>query len=393
MKHIDKIGIDWQVGLPSGWGTYGRNLCEQLLIKGYTPVPALLDRGMHVDPVRERFYRPLFKENKLVEKMCRFHGGMDVPFPVLHALDNQLDYSAGEPLLSGEPGIGVVFFELSVLGEAFVARAKERFPLIITGSSWNTDVLKEHGYESVAYCPQGIDTTLFHPAPAAGLFKDRFMIFSGGKLEYRKGQDIVVAAFKEFHKRHPEAMLVTAWQNRWPESMKMLGLSDHVTGVPEVGENRVLKVTEWLVENGVPSSAVLDLGECRNADMPSLLREMDVALFPNRSEGGTNLVAMEAMACGVPVILSDNTGHKDLIAPDQCYVLSEQPSIGVRENIPGLRDWGESSVDEILAQLEAAYANREKARAIGLKGADFMAGWNWSAQVDRLLGAIAPYCS
>jgi glycosyltransferase involved in cell wall biosynthesis len=51
--------------------------------------------------------------------------------------------------------------------------------------------------------------------------------------------------------------------------------------------------------------------------MPSVLQEMNVAVFPNRAEGGTNLVAMECMACGLPVILSGNTGHLDLIENGQ----------------------------------------------------------------------------
>ena len=34
---------------------------------------------------------------------------------------------------------------------------------------------------------------------------DRFRVFSGGKLEWRKGQDIVVEAFKRFSNMHPRA--------------------------------------------------------------------------------------------------------------------------------------------------------------------------------------------
>ena len=50
------------------------------------------------------------------------------------------------------------------------------------------------------------------------------------------------------------------------------------------------------------------------AELRDALRRADVALFPNRCEGGNNLVAMESIASGVPVILSANTGHLDIIA-------------------------------------------------------------------------------
>ena len=37
----------------------------------------------------------------------------------------------------------------------------------------------------------------------------------GGKLEMRKGQDIIIRAFRLFSQRVPEAVLVTAWHNPW----------------------------------------------------------------------------------------------------------------------------------------------------------------------------------
>ena len=58
--------------------------------------------------------------------------------------------------------------------------------------------------------------------------------------------------------------------------------------------------------------------------MPEVLREVDVAVFPNRCEGGTNLVAMEALASGLTCILSKNTGHLDLIRADNCLPLATQ---------------------------------------------------------------------
>ena len=72
---------------------------------------------------------------------------------------------------------------------------------------------------------------------------------------------------------------------------------------PEFPEGKV-DYGVWTRDNGIAANQFLDRGAVPNALMPPVLREMDVALFPNRSEGGTNLVAMECMACGVPTILS-----------------------------------------------------------------------------------------
>jgi glycosyltransferase involved in cell wall biosynthesis len=113
---------------------------------------------------------------------------------------------------------------------------------------------------------------------------------------------------------------------------------------------------------------------------------MDLAVFPNRAEGGTNLVAMEAMACGVPTILSANTGHLDLMAdPQRCWRLERQrvvaPVAGFAVSTEG---WGESDLDELIAAMESAWADRDAARARGLSGAQWMKTLSWTAQSQQL---------
>jgi hypothetical protein len=57
---------------------------------------------------------------------------------------------------------------------------------------------------------------LFRPRPKTGWHGDRFKIFSGGKLEFRKGQDLVLLAFRAFAHRHSDVLLGTAWSQPWP---------------------------------------------------------------------------------------------------------------------------------------------------------------------------------
>ncbi len=39
----------------------------------------------------------------------------------------------------------------------------------------------------------------------------KFVVFSGGKLEFRKGQDLAVAAMRIFMQRHSDVVFITAW--------------------------------------------------------------------------------------------------------------------------------------------------------------------------------------
>jgi glycosyltransferase involved in cell wall biosynthesis len=308
---------------------------------------------------------------------------------VLVALGN--DFAAPPAVhgvrLSGRPTVGVVFFEIPRLPPAVIDRAGG-YALIVAGSRWNADVLAEYGIGEVRVVLQGVDPTLFHPGPAAGLFGDRFLIFSGGKLELRKGQDIVLAAFRRFAGRHPEAMLVTAWHSPWPALARTIDASGLVAPVV-LGPDGRIDVRAWAAASGIDPARVLDLGAVPNALMPPILREMDVALFPNRAEGGTNLVAMECMACGVPAVLSANTGHLDLIATDTCYPLERQrPVGGFGAGIGRTAGWGESDVDEIVACLDRVYADRGEAQRRGRNAAAMMAALSWAETARRMKDVV-----
>ena len=56
--------------------------------------------------------------------------------------------------------------------------------------------MKRQGIERARLVHQGVDTAVFNPEPVPRLLKRSLVIFSGGKLENRKGQDIVIAAFR-----------------------------------------------------------------------------------------------------------------------------------------------------------------------------------------------------
>lgn len=388
------IVFRWSVSSYSGWGVNGMNLAIAL---ARDPASILFSavrfslRDVVVDPLRHGLIAPLASRSAgLWDALDAGVGAAMVDAPILLALGEGIRSSADEPFepVTGRPTIGVVFLEHATVDADARARGN-RLAVIIAGSSWNTRMLREQGVDRVATVLQGVDTSLFHPAPRAGLYPGRFIVFSGGKLEYRKGQDLVLAAFRAFRQRHAEAMLVTAWHSHWSDlsatPAAVPGLSQ-----PRLGASGTPDVVGWAVANGIPADSIVDIGLTPNIAMPHVLREADVGLFPNRCEGGTNLVAMECMACGVPTILSANTGHQDLLAHDGGALPLRRQTEAVRDGIDTV-GWGESDVEEIVETLELVWRDRERAAATGLRGAQQMARQTWRAQTDRLLDAIAPY--
>jgi glycosyltransferase involved in cell wall biosynthesis len=386
--------FSWGVSSFYGWGVYGLNLMLYLAQhQAVVPVSAI-DFGpgdVVLDPERERLMRLALRSSTPLWKALRDLEGdrAEVDHMFLQGLGNDLvaTTSAYDRKLYGRPTIGVVFLEQATLSPQGRARAK-RFETIIAGSSWNEEVLRRQGIQSVQTVLQGVDTAIYYPAARRGWFPGRFVVFSGGKLEYRKGQDLVLAAFRAFHQRHPEALLLMAWHSPWTTSSSLRFGHTEIEPPPSDAEGKP-DMAGWAIANGIPADAVIAVPPTPNIAMANLVREADVALFPNRCEGGTNLVAMECLACGVPTILSANTGHLDLLQHDIALPLKRQGQPAATDL--DTTDWGESDVDEMLEALETVWRDRDTATAMGERAVRCMATMNWPAQLDMLLSAVMPH--
>ena len=383
------FGINWQISVTSGWGVLGLNLALQAERDGRIfPVPLVKTINSESIPSeyspwvekilgRERVIRDIFEANPNDRHACEF--------PVLHSLGNRLaSYDPADKVV-GNNNLAIIFFE-DTFFPPISKKIAGRFNLILGGSTWNTKMLRRNGITNVATLIQGVDLQLFRKIRPKGTSQTPFFIFSGGKIEYRKGQDIMVGAFRKFRERHKEAVLITAWHNHWPKSIEGIDHKGHVTGMPSVGDDGQLDITSWLEKNGIPKSATYNLGVTPNSLMPAVYGQADVAVFTNRCEGGTNMAAMECMACGVPTILSKNTGHLDLIDESHCYPLSAQGSVEIVPPYKGTEEWGESDVDEVVDLLERVYCDRKEAELKTEAATRFMQGWSWRHRYEELLG-------
>lgn len=385
----ERIGITWPLSDRYGWGIFGLNLVLQLLERG-GPLPLLLSEPSisRFPPGVEERLAPFMEEQRILLDTVREvdkHATLSEAL-VIHALANGFLWDTVSEMITGRRNVGFIFFEDARFDLDALKRA-QRFDRILAGSTWNADVLKAHGLGHVARVFQGIDETLFHPRERTGMFGDRFVVFSGGKLELRKGQDTALAAFKAFRQTHPDALLVTAWHNPWPNTAMDIAQSPHVEGAPEVDGNGQLRIVDWAAANGVGANDFVDVGLIPHQALVQVMAEADVAVFPNRCEGGANLVAMESMACAIPCILSANTGHLDLIQDGTCYPLRRQ--IPVASDTGITEHWRDSQVDEVVAALEEVHGDRDEAARRARLGAEFMKGLTWKNQIAELMETLS----
>jgi len=149
--------------------------------------------------------------------------------------------------------------------------------------------------------PQGVDTKRFAPTEDRLTLRRRhaladegpLVVFVGSLIE-RKGIDVLLAAWARVHEHFPSGSLLLVGKNRFDDNPEAeLFLARHLDAL-----------------SGAARGAVHQAG-IRN-DVHELLQASDLFVLPSRREGfGT--VMIEAMACGMPCVVTELPDITDFI--------------------------------------------------------------------------------
>ncbi len=159
---------------------------------------------------------------------------------------------------------------------------------IITASVHEHDLLARH-YDAdparMVSIPCGIDTDLFHPRDreacrrALGIEQDRPVLLWVGRLEKLKGVDILIDAVAQLEDPHVLLLVVG-------------------------GDGQALRAElEAQAQAAGLAESVRFTGAAPHDDLPAWYSAADVCVVPSYYES-FGLVAVEAMACGTPVVAS-----------------------------------------------------------------------------------------
>jgi len=329
------VVFDWPIGQPTGWGQYGLHLALAMHATGCaTPV---LEHAPIVDGHSEATATLLRSFPRTVTNRAGMVRAVSLGRNV-------------RPAQTPED-VALLVFE-DTRWDAASLDMLRTYRRVIVGSEWNRAILAAWGFHEAVVGLQGYDGAVFRPKPRVRPASDgRILVFSGGKLEFRKGQDIVLEAFKRFRTTHPTAVLVTNWWNAWPTTTRGMSTMGYVS---EYTPDQTL--TTWAMANGVGSGAFLDCGVVRPSHVADVMRECDAAIFPNRAEGAINMVACETIGCGIPTAVSDATGHRDLLVELGPCAMREGRMVDVPAGaVPGYRGmtgWRETDPDDVVEALE-----------------------------------------
>jgi glycosyltransferase involved in cell wall biosynthesis len=357
------VALNFGINCYTGWGIVG--MAYAGLMREFQPISVAELSGSHLvgmDPLRY----------SVIERVIKASQGWD------NARNSIWIDSVGNdlrpPTVEAKVNIGRVIIEKPDRKAAM--NNLSQFDRLLTGSTWNADLIEEISGRRPKVILEGIDPSLFCPGPKSGwLDPDCFYIYSAGKVEFRKAQDVVLMAFKTFSERHPEARLITCWNSPFSD------LGNGYQGIAKkplwMAANNRLDIKRWASDNGIDHDKVQDIGCFPNFVLPQILREMDVMLSPTRVESCQCLPVLESLSCDIRTIYAEHSGMLDLGGVG--YTLTNNKPINGSSEYFFPRDeitWYEPDLDEIDAALEDVYN--------GYGDHDFDAVRTWETHVKEL---------
>jgi len=178
--------------------------------------------------------------------------------------------------------------------------------LLICNSHNSANIVKRLNYASddkISVLHPGVDASLFVPSAADDEFKQqmgwqgRKVIITVGRLQARKGQDMMLRAIALLKQQFPDILYAIIGRGECLESLNALALelsiNDHVQFLTDVSD----------------------------AQMIQCYQQSNLFILPNRTIGhdieGFGMVLVEAQACGKPVIAGDSGGTKETMLVNQ----------------------------------------------------------------------------
>ncbi len=189
---------------------------------------------------------------------------------------------------------------------------------------------QSHGFlklkNKAVVIPSGIDFSEFSILPEKGELQNKFPFLKGKKIilflsriNWIKGLDILMESFKEIVKTRNDLHLLVAGED----------LGD---GYKEVVKGRV---KEGGIEDMVTFTGLL-----KGKDKIMAYAGSDIFVLPSYSEN-FGMVVIEAMACGIPVIISDKVGLSKNVKEYNAGIVVNTKAENITEALKALLDDGE----------------------------------------------------
>jgi glycosyltransferase involved in cell wall biosynthesis len=255
---------------------------------------------------------------------------------------------------------------------------------VVTPSRWSAEGFYKCGFEpeQVAVVPHGVDTRTFHAAtdPRARarlraklpVAPDQFVFLSVGAMAGNKGIDVLLRAFAEVSRRHPEARLILKGTDSLYNSKGFLGA--RMNELPRGDRHRV---QERLIYFGASFPHRI---------MAMLYQSADVYVSPYRAEG-FNMPVLEAAASGLPVICTRGGATEDFVTDEFARKIDSTRVVVSVEDRSGTQL--EPDLEHLTALMKTAIEDHTWRIRAALAGpAHVGTHYTWDSVVQRLVHEV-----
>ena len=249
----------------------------------------------------------------------------------------------------------------------------QRADMVWTPSHWGAQVLAANGLpeDRIRVVPEGVDADLFSPAAGTAKGDGVFRFLCVAKWEERKGTRELVRAFaREFRAAEPVELVMHC-------------------GSPD---SRAVDFRAEIARHAADARIVAS-HPAPLEDLLALMRRCDAFVLPTRGEAW-GLPVLEAMACGLPCIVTDYSGVREFARDENCFLIRVKRLIRVAdpEFYPPPFDWGEwadPDWDHLQERMRFVYENRQAARLKAQQARkDARDRWSWAAAARSAIAAV-----
>lgn len=292
----------------------------------------------------------------------------------LYKKGTQVVYGQGDVFASntGKYKIGFTMLETDHIPAEWAAAAN-RMDEVWVPSAFNVETFQRSGVtKPIHVIPLGVDPDYFNPGIASWRLGDMFTFLSIFEWGERKCPEVLIKAFSDEFKHDEDAVLICKVSN-----------SD--------GEVNVAAQVAALGLKPGGGRVVFSLNEIiPTYQLGALYRSADCFVLPSRGEGW-GMPILEAMACGLPVIATDWSSHRDFMNSGNAYPLQVEKLVPAVAKCPYYKgfQWAQPSYGHLRQLLRHVYENRDEARAKGVRAAlEARERWTWKHAAQKIIGRL-----